>query len=282
MRRNTLAFDQGLSQGHLYMLIDAHCHLEQATYGDELEQVIARAHAAGLVGFIAVGASGVASGADEALRLSERYPDIFAAVGIHPHEAQQAFDDPQSMDHIEQCLAHPKAVAVGEVGLDYYYHKSPGPAQMAVFKRFLAMAKKHDKPVMLHIREAHDDCFAALDEVGLPSTQAGVVHCFTAGPAEAQKYLDRGMYLSIPGVVTFKNAGSLRDAVRYIPLDRMLVETDSPFLAPVPYRGKRNEPAYVVKTAEAIAVLRGCCYEEVAAATTANSQRLFGLEGRAA
>jgi TatD DNase family protein len=258
------------------MLIDAHCHLEKATFGDELDQVIGRAEAAGLVNLIAVGASGVAAGADEALALTERYPHIFAAVGIHPHEAQAAHDEPAAVAHIDACLRHPKAVALGEVGLDYYYTQSPVVVQNSVFRTFLRMARAHDKPLMLHIREAHADCYVALDEVGLPS-KPGVVHCFTAGVAEAKNYLDRGMYLSIPGVVTFKNAGPLREAVQYAPLDRLLVETDSPYLAPVPHRGKRCEPAFVVQTALAVAALRGIELAEVEQQTTANAQRLFGL-----
>ncbi len=259
------------------MLIDAHCHLEQETYGADLAAVIARAKAAGLVGFIAVGASGVTAGADEALRLSAQDASVYAAVGIHPHEAQQAHDQPDAMAHIDRCLRHPRAVALGEVGLDYFYGRSPAAVQQQIFRRFLTMAKQHGKPLMLHIRDAHADCFAALDAEGM-SARTGVVHCFTGGPQEAKGYLDRGMYLSIAGVVTFKKADALREAVRYAPLDRLLVETDCPYLAPVPYRGKRNEPAFVVETARAIAALKGCDFASLATQTSHNATRLFGLQ----
>ena len=258
------------------MYIDAHCHLEEETYGAELPEVIARAHAAGLQQFIAVGASGVTAGARQVVALAERLPEVFASVGVHPHEAQQAHDDPSHFNVIETLLGHPKVVCLGEVGLDYFYKHSDPQVQRQVFRRFLKMAKEHNKPIMLHIRDAHADAWEALDEVGL-GPRGGVVHCFTGGPEEAREYLQRGMYLSIPGVVTFKSAENLRDAVRQAPLDRLFLETDCPYLAPVPHRGKRNEPAFLVKTAEAVAGLLHLPTAEVGRQTTANAQLFFNL-----
>jgi TatD DNase family protein len=252
--------------------IDAHCHLERDTYGIELPEVMARAERAGLSHFIAVGASRVAAGAHEAVALARGHANVFAAVGIHPHDAAAA--DAAAMAQIDTLLAEPKVVSLGEVGLDYYYENAPKEQQKQVFAAFLAMAKRHNKPVMLHIREAHADAWDAIDAVGLPEA-GGMVHCFTAGVAEAKAYLDRGMMLSIPGVVTFKNAAPLRDALQHIPRDRLLLETDSPFLAPVPYRGKRNEPSFLPATAQAVADVLGLPLEALAAQCHANTRRFF-------
>lgn len=256
------------------MLIDAHCHLEVRTLGADVPVVLERARLAGVAQLVAVGSSGVAAGAAEAIALAEAHDFVFATAGIHPHEAGAA--RPEDLHAIERALGHPRVVACGEIGLDYHYDFSARPAQHEVFMQQLAIAKRLVKPIMLHVREAHADTLRCLDEAGI-SAASGVVHCFTSGPAEAEAFLARGLYLSIPGVVTFKNAAALQEAVRQAPLDRLLVETDSPYLAPVPHRGKRNEPAWVVHTAQKVAELRGVTFEEVAAATTANARRLFGL-----
>lgn len=260
------------------MLIDAHCHLERDYYGDTLPDVIERAREAGVTHMIAVGASRVTQGAEEARALAAAHPHIYATAGIHPHEASKA--DDAAMAQIEAHLDDPKVVAVGEVGLDYYYDNSPRDAQQRVFRRFLEMAKAHDLPVMLHVRDplAHEHTWQLLDDVGL-SERGGVVHCFSAGPKEAAEYVARGMSLSIPGIVTFKNADDLREAVRQTPLERLLVETDAPYLAPIPHRGKPNEPAFVVHTVHKVAELKGISFEEAAAATAGNAVRLFGLGG---
>jgi TatD DNase family protein len=256
------------------MYVDAHCHLERETYGAELEDVIARARAAGLQHFIAVGASGVSAGARQVVALAEAHPFVSAAVGIHPHEA--AGSTPAHEAVIAELIGHPRVVALGEIGLDYHYDSSPRPVQREVFARLLALARDRNVPVMLHVREAHEDTWAILDRVGLPA-RGGVVHCFTGGPDEAREYLARGMMLSIPGVITFKNAAPLREAVRAAPLDRLLIETDCPYLAPIPYRGKRNEPAYLVATAAAVGALKGLTGEALGEATRQNAQRFFGL-----
>jgi TatD DNase family protein len=254
--------------------IDAHCHLEQGTYGEALPEVMARAQQAGLSHLVAVGASRVTAGAHEALALAQAHDHVYAAVGIHPYEAGEA--DVAAMAEIDAMLAHPKAVSLGEVGLDYYQGPAPHSVQRQVFEAFLRMAQQHNKPIMLHIREAHADAWACIDRAGLPDTK-GVVHCFTAGPQEAKEYLARGMYLSIPGVVTFKNAQTLREALPHIPLDRLLLETDSPYLAPVPYRGRRNEPSFLPATAQAVADVLGMPLARLASHCHANTRRLFGF-----
>ncbi len=260
------------------MLTDAHCHLEVETYGDALPGVMQRARAAGVGRFIAVGASGITDGAEEALRLATREADVYAAVGIHPHEAHLAAAQPASLARLEQCLAQPRAVSLGEVGLDYHYDAATAALQKQLLPQFIAMACRHAKPLMLHVRDAHDDCLAILDAQPLPP-RPGVVHCFTAGVREAQAYLARGFYLSIAGVVTFKNAAALREAVQQTPVERLLVETDCPYLTPVPHRGKRNEPALVVHTAAVVAELKGISAAELARQTSANAARLFALPG---
>ena len=256
------------------MYIDAHCHLERGTYGDPLATVIQRAADHGVDRLVAVGAGGVAQGAIDAQQLAAANPQIFAAVGIHPHDAHRAVE--ADFAAIDALLAAPKVVALGEVGLDYYYDAHTKDVQKQVLRRFVAMAKRHNQPLMLHIREAHADARQILDEEGMPAA-GGMVHCFTAGWEEAQAYLARGMMLSIPGVVTFKNAAPLRAAVPQIPADRLLLETDSPYLAPVPHRGKRNEPAFLVDTAAAVAALRGETPAALAASTTANAEAFFRL-----
>lgn len=260
-----------------FALIDSHCHLEVGYYGAELGATINRARAVGVEAFIAVGASGVLKGAHEAKALSEDTPDVFAALGIHPCEVHEATD--ADMDELAQLLLGRKVVALGEVGLDYYHDASTKAVQHARFKEFVAMAKAANVPLMLHIRDAHEDCLNLLDACGVPPKGA-MIHCFTQGPAIAQAYLDRGLHLSIPGVVTFKNARDLQAAVAMIPIDRMLVETDCPYLAPVPQRGKQNEPAFVRHTAAAVAVLRQQDYGSLAQACADNARRFFGLGDR--
>jgi TatD DNase family protein len=256
------------------MYIDAHCHLERETYGDELPEVIARARAAGLSHFVAVGATRVAQGAREVVELLEEHADVYGTVGIHPHDAGAATaEDEETIAALSQRA---KIVAIGEIGLDYHYDNSPRDTQRALFARLLRLAGQRNLPAMLHVREAHDDCWKILDEVGLPARGA-VVHCFTAGPREAEQYLRRGMYLSIPGVVTFKNAEPLREVVRTMPADRLLLETDCPYLAPIPYRGKRNEPAYLVTTAAAVGKERGLSAAEVGELASRNTRRVFGF-----
>lgn len=258
------------------MYLDAHTHLERETYGPELEAVIQRAHDAGVDTLIAVGASRVTAGAHEAIALAEAYPRIFATCGIHPHEARHASDD--AIAEIEALLDHPQVVALGEVGLDYHYDNSPRQDQRRALERFLVIARRRNVPVMLHIRErlAHEHTWELLDQIGLPE-RGGVVHCFSDGPDEAREYLARGMHLSIPGIVTFPKATALQAAVREAPLERLFIETDAPYLAPVPHRGRRNEAAFVVATAAKVAALKGLSPEEVGRHTRHNAVGFFRL-----
>ena len=256
------------------MFIDSHCHLELHTFGDQLDAVIERAFAAELSHMVAVGASRVAEGATEAIALAERFPSIYATAGVHPHDAAKATD--VDLSAIAVAARHPKVVSVGEIGLDYFYDFAPKDVQWSVFARQIAIAHEVEKPIMLHVRDAHDDAWKVLDEAGIPKA-GGIVHCFTAGPREAEAYLKRGMHLSIPGVVTFPKSLELQEAVKMIPLERMLIETDTPFLAPVPFRGKRNEPAYVVHTAAKIADLRGSTQQAIGEATRRNALAIFRI-----
>lgn len=256
------------------MFIDSHCHLEHHTFGEQLDEVIARAFAADLSHMVAVGASRVAEGASEAVALAERYPKIFATAGIHPHDAAKVTE--ADLAAIAVAARHQKVVSVGEIGLDYYYDYAPKDVQHDVFAKQIAIAHDVDKPIMLHVRDAHEDAWKILDAAGVPKA-GGIVHCFTAGPREAEAYLARGMHLSIPGVVTFPKSLELQEAVKMIPLERMLIETDTPYLAPVPFRGKRNEPAYVVHTATKIAELRGDTQAAIGAATRQNALAIFKI-----
>ncbi len=253
-------------------IIDSHCHLDFAKYDADRDAVLARAAAAGVDRLITIGCDLASS--RRAHGLAQRYAGtVFAAAGVHPHEAD-AFDD-ADWPALTALMATPEVVAVGETGLDYYYDKSDRARQRALFRRHLEVSAELGKPVVVHIRDAFDDAWVCFEDVGTPA--GGVVHCFTGGPAECGRALELGLYVSISGIATFPNARDLREAVTLIPPDRLLVETDAPFLAPVPLRGKRNEPAFVVHTARAIAALRGEDFGALAAQTRANTVALFGL-----
>ena len=256
------------------MYFDSHAHLQREFYGDEVEEVVARAFAAGVTGIVASGSGADPAEMVEAVDLAARHAWIRAAVGVHPHEAAKATG--ASFEAVDRLLAGERVVALGEVGLDFHYDLSPRDVQMDVFRRQVATATRAGKPLVIHCREAHDACVEVLAAAARPE-RPGVVHCFTADLPTARRYLDLGFMVSIPGVVTFRNAGPLADAVRAIPLDRMLVETDAPFLAPVPMRGRPNEPAFVRHTVEAIARLRGMSADDVARVTALNARRLFGI-----
>ncbi|HEY6004949.1 MAG TPA: TatD family hydrolase [Anaeromyxobacter sp.] len=195
-------------------------------------------------------------------------------AGVHPHACARVPED--DWRRLEDLSCDPRIVGIGETGLDFHYDHSPRPVQEASFRRSLAVARNCEKPVVIHVREADEACLRVLSEEGVPAG-GGVIHCFTGDAGAARAYLDLGLFISVAGVVTFKAADSVREAVKIVPPDRLLVETDCPFLAPVPHRGKRNEPAYVVETARKVAEIRGTSLEEIATATTANVKRLFRL-----
>jgi len=251
------------------MLVDTHCHLDML---EDLDGALSRMRAAGVARAVTIGVDRVTS--EWAARAARTHDEVWATVGLHPHDAKDRSDDAMAMlEHLART--EEKVVGVGEAGLDYHYDNSPREQQRAVFEEQVAMATRVGKALVIHTREAWDDTFAILGAAGPPPDRI-VFHCFSGGPAEAARALEAGAYLSFAGVVTFKNATDLREAARETPLDRIVVETDAPFLAPVPHRGRPNEPAYVVRTAEAIATVKGVTADEVARSTTENAARLFG------
>jgi TatD DNase family protein len=258
-------------------VIDSHCHLAGDEFETDLDAVVARARAAGLTGAMVILSSGDSAEAERAARVRSAWPEARFSVGIHPHQAGQHGDDlDAAMARLDDELDAHAAVALGEIGLDYHYDFSPRPIQQDVFRRQLELAEKRDLPVVIHTREATEDTFLALrDHAGRLRV---VFHCFTGGMEMARTALDIGAWLSFAGIVTFPKAGELRDVARMVPADRFLVETDSPYLAPVPFRGKRNEPALVAKVVEGLAAVRGASVEEIAAQSTANFHAVIGWD----
>jgi TatD DNase family protein len=251
-------------------LIDSHAHLDFSQFDADRDTVVERARGAGLVAILNVGADLPSSRA--AVALADTYDFIYAAVGVHPHDA--ATVTPAVLDELRALARHLKVVAVGEIGLDYYRDLSPRPAQRRAFADQLTLAAELHLPVVVHSREAHDDVLAALQGWG----GSGVLHSYSAGPERLEEVLGLGLSIGISGPVTFRKADQLRAVAAAVPLERLLVETDCPYLTPVPYRGKRNEPAYVRYVVEAVARARGMPAEAVAQATAANARRLFGMQ----
>jgi len=249
-------------------LVDSHCHLDDSKFDEDREQTIERALEAGVTRMLAIGTADGPPDLEVAIRLAERYPFIFATVGIHPHDASKATDE--TFARLRELAAHPKVIAIGEIGLDYHYDFSPRDVQRAVFDRQLAIAADAGKPIVIHTREAWEDTMGQIKE--LP--HGGIMHCFTGDSEQARQALDLGFHLSFGGVLTFPKAEGLREAARMAPDDRILVETDCPYLAPAPHRGKRNEPAFVVDTARRLADVRGTTPEGIAELTTRNFERL--------
>jgi TatD DNase family protein len=256
-------------------LIDSHAHLDLEDYAADLDAVIARARAAGLERIVCIGLWRRPGHFGNALDLAARDPGFFAAtIGIHPHEAALA-PEPEWLA-CEAAAKDPRVVAVGETGLDFHYDHSPRDLQEGAFRRSLRIARAAGKPVVVHVREADAVCANVFRGEGVPEA-GGVIHCFTGDAVSVRAYLDLGLYISVAGIVTFRTAEAIREAVRIVPRDRLLIETDSPFLAPVPFRGKRNEPAHVVETARKVAELWGVPAEEVGEVTSENTRRLFRL-----
>ncbi len=261
------------------MWFDSHAHLDRRFFPEDLDQVVARAFASGVDGILAIGAGADPSEMEGAVATARAYEAIWAAVGVHPHEADQATE--ASFAAVERLLRDPKVVAVGEVGLDHHYDLSSRAGQVAVFRRQVQIAAEAGKPLVLHVRDAHAECLEVLRQERLP-WPPGVVHCFTADLATAKAYVDLGFKISIPGVVTFRNAGPLADAVKGLRAEDLLVETDSPYLAPVPMRGRKNEPSFVRYAGEAVARLKGLTPEDVGRITSLTARRLFGIEAQEA
>ena len=256
------------------MLVDSHCHLDRldlTAHQGSLDAALDAARARGVGHFLCIGVS--ADNAQAVKDLSERYSDVDCSVGIHPLDLTP--DGAPALDWLLKELEHPHVVAIGETGLDYHYEPEAAQVQQDSFRLHLEAAKVTGKPVVIHTRAARADTLALLREADLP--QAGVLHCFTEDRDMARAALDLGYYISLSGIVTFRNADALRDVARQVPADRLLVETDSPYLAPIPYRGKANLPQYVREVAEFVAMVRGEGYEQLAEQTTANFKRLFPL-----
>jgi TatD DNase family protein len=257
-------------------VIDSHCHLADATYAADLDAVVARAREAGVHAALVILAAGDAAEAAQADRVSTLWPDARFAVGVHPHAAHEFQQTPALAAAVvsRQLDAMPLVRAIGEIGLDYHYDFSPRETQQEVFRAQVRLARTRGLPVVVHTREADEDTIAILGDEG-GGEVTGVLHCFTGTPALARAGLDLGFYISLAGIITFPKAGDLRETVKTVPLDRLLTETDSPFLAPVPFRGKRNEPAHVAHVVTALANLLGRPADEVRTRTAANFRSLF-------
>jgi TatD DNase family protein len=254
------------------VLIDTHCHLDGANCAGGPDAALERARAAGVVGFVAIGVGSVGA-AREVLALSARFPDVSCTVGVHPHDASTL--DGALYEELSVLAGEPAVVAIGEVGLDYHYDHSPRQVQADVFRRFIALAREVKKPIVVHTRSAPGDTLDIL-EAEAARDVGGVIHCFSEDREFARRAFDNGFDVSFSGIVTFKNAVSVHDVARFAPEERILVETDSPYLAPVPKRGASNEPAYIVHTARRVAELRGASFEHIEGITTENALRRFG------
>ena len=263
------------------MFVDSHAHLEGERFDSDRDEVIARAREAGVENIVAIGNGDGPGQVDCGIRLAEKYDFIYATLGIHPHEARLA--DEAAYQNMERLARHPKVIAWGEIGLDYYYDHSPRDVQKEVFTRQMDLAAAARLPIVIHCRpseaggDAWDDCLRLLREHWAAKGLGGILHCFTGTWPHARTALDLGFMISFAGNVTFPKAQQIRDAALEVPLDCMLIETDSPFLAPVPHRGKRNEPAFVKATARRLGELRGLSVEEVGERTTRNFYNFFKL-----
>ncbi|MCB1197413.1 MAG: TatD family hydrolase [Deltaproteobacteria bacterium] len=257
------------------MLIDSHAHIDFESFDEDRLQVIERAQQAGVKHIIQIALGPEEEKFARAYQVVTNNPQYFMAAGLHPHDADHFTSAVQ--ESIIQYLQKERVVALGEIGLDYCYDHSDRNNQKKCFDTLMEVAIKHDKPICIHTRDAHDDTVALTQNQDIFAQAGGVIHCFTGSKDQVKDYLNLGAYISFSGVVTFKKAVDLQEAAKYVPLDRMLIETDCPFLAPTPYRGKRNEPAYVIEVAKTIAMLKGISLEEVAQASFANTNKVFKL-----
>ena len=259
------------------MLFDSHAHVDGPEFDADRDDVLARARAAGVSRMVVIGAVGDTTSAERSVALAERDPEIWATVATHPHDVANM--TPAWWDVHERLAPHPRVVAIGETGLDYHYDHSPRDVQAAAFARFIELAHRVDKPVVCHIRDAHERAREILI-AGRAMDLGCVIHCFTGTPDDARAYAALGCYVSFSGIVTYKTAQALRDAVPLVPRDRLLIETDCPYLAPIPKRGRRNEPGFLLHTAEEVARCAGMSFEQLAETTAQNACRVFRLGGR--
>ena len=255
--------------------IDSHAHIDGPQFAEDREAMLARAQAAGVTTLLAIGTGPGPEQLDAALPYAESHNWIYTTVGIHPHDAKEV--TPTHLDTLAALAKHPKVIAWGEIGLDYFYDHSPRDIQETVFRQQMDLAHSAKLPIIIHCRDAWDDCLRLLDEVWKPTGLGGILHCFTSTLAHAQKGLDMGFQISFTGNISYPKAQNIRDVAKALPLSNILIETDSPYLAPQPHRGKRNEPAYVLEVAKALANVRDLDLQEIAAQTTENFRRFFRL-----
>jgi len=260
------------------MLVDSHCHLDFPDYAGQVDQVMTRAAEAGVAVCLTIGTElkrfpGVRA-------VAEQFPHVWCSVGVHPHESETEALDDEAVLIAE--TAHPKVVGIGETGLDYYYEHAPRIPQQKNFRAYIAAARHTGLPLIVHTRDADDDTIAILRDEMAKGRFCGLIHCFTGTQRLADAALELGLYISVSGIATFKNSKALRDVIATVPLERLLVETDAPYLAPVPHRGKTNEPAFVVHTAKMLAELKGVSQDALARATTENFFLLFSKVQRPA
>lgn len=256
-------------------LIDSHAHIDFPQFAEDREAMLERARAAGVTTLLAIGTGPGPEKLDSALPFAEHHEWIYATVGIHPHEAKEV--TPQHLDELARLAKSSKVIAWGEIGLDYFYDHSPREAQHKVFRNQMALAQQAKLPIIIHCRDAWPDCMNMLQEHWKPTGIGGILHCFSSTLEDAKRGLDMGFLISFAGNATYPKAQNLRDVAKALPLENILIETDSPYLAPQAYRGKRNEPAYVAEVARTIASVRDLSPDEIAAATSENFRRLFRL-----
>jgi TatD DNase family protein len=259
------------------MLIDSHCHLDFEALANDIDGVMARAVAAGVSGMVTI--STHVEKFSTYTAIAERFANVWCSVGTHPHHADEELHI--QTDDLVRLSAHPRCVAIGEAGLDYFYDNAPREAQATGLRRHVAAARITGLPLVIHSRKCDDDMAAILREEAAQGSFPFLLHCFTAGPDLARAALDLGGYISFSGIITFRNAEEIRDVAKFVPADRYLVETDAPYLAPIPHRGQSNEPSYVRHTAEKVAEVRGISFEQLASETTGNFARLFSKTGLA-
>ena len=258
------------------MYVDSHAHLDSDAFSNDLEDVLSRAKQAGVEKVLSIGClSERAESGTRLLELVESVPWLYAAFGVHPHDASVFSDKMES--RLLQLLKHPKALALGEIGLDFFYDNAPRETQLAVFRRQVRLARQVGKPMIVHTRDAEKETIELLEQEGVDLNPAGIMHCFTGSQELAERTLALGFHIAFGGILTFRKADELRQVAARVPAERLLIETDCPYLAPEPFRGKRNEPAHVTKVAEILADLRGCSASEIGRVTSGNFRRLFQL-----